>query len=159
MTVISVDLAHQLVAIGAGADGVDARQVAARQREPARIAARRPDQRAVSARLTVGQRQLLFDRVDRGDLDVEDQVDALLLPERGRANVEAVEGFLAGEVFLRQRRALVRRLGLAADHGHGAGESMLAQRDRALRAAMTGSNNNDVCVLHARSQPLNGSFR
>jgi hypothetical protein len=39
-------------------------------------------------------------RVDLGDLHAQQQLDLLLGPELGRADIESLEGFLAGEIFL-----------------------------------------------------------
>jgi len=51
----AVNLAHQLVTIGAGADGVDAGELGAGAGEAARIAAGRPDQLAVAQGLAGGE--------------------------------------------------------------------------------------------------------
>ena len=73
----AINLAHQLIAIGG------------------------PDQLAIRKRGSVRQAEHLRRRIDRGHLRGEPQRDGLVVPELRWADIEPVEGLLAGEVFLR----------------------------------------------------------
>src|SRR5690606_479368 len=115
-----------------------------RTRETARIASGRPDQRAVGHGLPARERDGLGGRIDLGDRAAEQQLDPALGPELRRPDQDALERFLAGEVFLRQRRALVGRLAVATDHPHRTLEPLLAERDRRLRAAVPRADDDDI---------------
>ena len=144
----AVDLAHQLVAVGTGANRVDPGKVGALARKSARIAAGCPDQFAVCERAAVGQRQHFRDRIDRGDFGVQLEFDGLVGPELRRTDIEPVEGLFAREVFLRQRRTLIRRLGLAPDHRHGSGEASLAQHHARLGPGMACTDDDNIRSAH-----------
>src|SRR5690606_8516469 len=141
---VGVELGAQPVRVGLVAHRVDAAELRARTRETARIASGRPDQRAVGHGLPARERDGLGGRIDLGDRAAEQQLDPALGPELRRTDQDALERFLAGEVFLRQRRALVGRLAVATDHQHRTPEPLPAERDRRLRAAVSRADDDDI---------------
>src|SRR6185312_5352183 len=78
------------------------------------------------------------------------QVDPLLAPPLVRAEVRVLARVLALEVLLRARRAVVRRVGLAADEQDVALAAGLAQPARAVRArhATADQQMRDVTIRH-----------
>jgi hypothetical protein len=75
-----------------------------------------------------------------------------LVPECSVADQQPLERLVTGEIFLGERRALIRKLGLVAEHADRAGELVLPQRDRGLRAGMPGTDDQDVVAVHAVSR-------
>src|SRR5581483_735473 len=75
-------------------------------------------------------------------------VDAVLAVERGRAHQHEVEPHLAGEIVLRQRRALIGQRILVADEDDLAVEPALAQRGGKLEPAMPGAEDDDAGHRH-----------
>ena len=67
-----------------------------------------------------------------------------------------LERLLAGQIVLRKRRPLIRRVGLFADDGDGPRKAELAERDRRLGAAMAGADDQDVMMGGQFGQVLPG---
>src|SRR5207237_4165020 len=106
-------------------------------------------QNAVAEPAPVRERHRLRRRIDLDHLLAEEQFNLPLGPEGERADEQALELLLAGQIVLGQRRALIRRMRLGADDGERAGEAELAERDRSLGAAMAAADNEDVAGVHA----------
>ena len=138
------------VDIGAGAHRMHAGEVVARAGQPPRTAAGRPDQLAIADRRAIVGGDGLRRGIDGDDAAAEPHRHLPLVPEAGRADQDALERLVAGQIVLGQRRTFVGRFGLVADHRDAAGEFGGAQRDRRLRATMAGTDDDDVILgLHA----------
>jgi len=111
---------------------VDADQIGSGAGQLARRAAGRPDQRLVADAAAVAEGDLVRGRIDRCDAPVEQQVDLALGPEFLGPDQDPLERLLAREIFLRKRRALIRRIGLVAQQRDRALELVLAQCDGRL---------------------------
>ena len=74
------------------------------------------------------------------------QLDAVLLVPVGRVDVGVLALRLAAQVLLRERRALVRRLGLAADEQDRAVGALLAQLRRAVGGGQPAADDQEVDV-------------
>ena len=128
--VCHLELGDHAVDVEAVSHGVDAGEVVTAAGEPPRLAARRPHQRAVADGSSVGEPHLVGDRVHGDDALSETDLDLLLFPVRRGTEEQRVEGLVAGEVLLRERRTLVRKERLRADHEDG---------------ALAGTDDHDVC--------------
>ena len=108
-----VEFRFQRIDIALVAYGVDAGQVRSRAAQPARIAARRPDQLAIANPRLVIQRDLMRHPVDLGDIGAELQLDALVGPEFFGPDHDPLERLVPGQILLGQRRAFVWRIAVA----------------------------------------------
>jgi hypothetical protein len=141
-------LGHHAIGIGAGADGVDAGQIVARADQATGRAAGRPDQMAVGNGLAVVGEHPMGLRIDGDDTATDEHRHLTFRPESRRADQDAFERLVAGEIVLAERGAFVRQFGLVADDRDRAGELLLAQRDGCLGAAMAGANDQNVVMGH-----------
>lgn len=78
-------------------------------------------------------------RVDGGDGCAQAQGDVFLRPELLGPDHDPLEALVAREIFLGERRPLVGRRVVAADHQDRTFKPVLAQGDRRLRAAVAGA--------------------
>ena len=140
----AVEIGHHRIDVAAVTDGIDADQIGARAAQSARVAARRPDQRAIADRAAILEGDGPRLRIDRRHRIAEQQVDPLLGPEGGRADIEPIEALFPRQIVLAERRALIGRLMLAADHGHGAFIAHLPQQHAELRTAMARADDDDI---------------
>ena len=152
-----VDLRPDAVGIAACPDRMDSVQVRTRARQPARVAARSPDQRVIVEPRAVAQLDAARLRVDRDDGTAGTQLDIAIAPETFRADQDFLEGLVAREIVLRKRRTLVGRERLARNHRHAAFEPALPQRQRRLRAAVPATHDQDIGKAHSAITPFTGS--
>jgi hypothetical protein len=75
------------------------------------------------------------------------QLDPVIAPEAGRAQVERFRGASIGEEFLRQRRTLIGRIRLIPDDGDGLIECALPQACGQLSGCLT-STDDDGILAH-----------
>ena len=144
-----IERGHQPVGIGTGADCEYSGKIGPGAAQLAGIAAGCPDQLAIADGRTIPQRQAVRGRIDCGHFLAQGHGHALVFPELGRADADPLEGLFPGEIFLGQRWPLIGNLGLAPDHQDRAFEPVLPQRHRCLRAAMTGSHDYNVRMIHS----------
>lgn len=123
---------------------VQARLVAAGHREPPRARARRDDQRVVVDVIACRRSDTLPFPVHGRDPGFEANVDAGLIVEVCRFDVEPLRGQFPGEELLRQRGALVRQPGLLADEYDRTVEAFLLQRGDDLSRGVTRTGNYDL---------------
>ena len=86
-------------------------------------------------------------RIDPDYIFAQPQVHAFFGPETNWSQKNSFKRLLAGKIFLRKRRALIGRLGIATDHRDRTVEFLLPQGDGNLRTAMSRSNNENVRVV------------
>jgi hypothetical protein len=96
------------------AEVVHAGQVHARHGERSRAAARREQQAVVRERASIAQSDAACGRLELLDSRAELERDAFLRVERSGPQHQAFARELAGEILLRQRRALIRRIRLVS---------------------------------------------
>jgi hypothetical protein len=89
-------------------------------------------------------------RIDPNHFAIQLQGNPALLPKALRPQHNALERLLQGEVLLGQGRAFVGQMGLFAQQRQAARKALLAQGDGGLRAAMPGTDDQHVKVLHRR---------
>ena len=117
----------------------DVPQIRPRGIEPARAASGRDDKVRERDRLAVLEQDRPAFRVDLPDRVSEPELDVVPGVKVLRAQENACQRELAGQVLLRQRRSLVRRHRLGAAHDDAALVPGLTQTDRGLAAGMTGT--------------------
>ena len=132
------------IGIGAGAHPLHPRQSPAGDRQHARGSAGRPDELAISDRLTAIGGHAVSRRIDRENARAEQHRHFALVPIFGGTQLDAFEFFFARKIFLRQWRALIGKLRLVADDRDAARKLLRAQHDCNLRPAMTGTHNHHV---------------
>ena len=135
--------AAQLEAIVDVAQVVDAPAGAARNSEMASACAERQEQRVIRQGDAVGETQALRRAVDLEGRRAEMKIDPRRGPELQRLQIRLLDRAGAGEQLLRQRRALIGRVGLAADQHDLAGKTGGAQRLRRAPAGMAGAEDDD----------------
>ena len=132
---------------------MDADQIRAGNGQLARPSARRDDERAVLESLASRELDLVLGRVDRVDGCLQPQLDDGLLPLLERLDERALALDLASEVALRERRPVVRRIGLRADDG----DVLLPARGAVLGGDAGGSeatsDDDDRVIGHLRVLP------
>jgi len=144
------DLARRLrrrfhrIGIGARTHALHPGQVAAGDRKHARGSAGCPHKLAVTDRLAVAGRHAVRRRIDADDALAEQHRHFALVPIFCGAELDAFEFLLAREIFLRQRRAFIGKLGLVADDRDAALELLRAQHHRHLCPTMAGPHDNHI---------------
>ena len=103
------------VGVGERPVGVHADEVGAGNRKRARTRAGRDDEGPVGEALAARELDLVLVRVDRLDRRVEAELDDCLLPLLRCPDERLLALELAAQVALRQRRPVVRRVGLGAE--------------------------------------------
>ena len=78
------------------------------------------------------------------DAPAEPDIDLPVLPEGGRADQDALERLVPGQIILGQRRALIGQFRLVADQCDRAFEFRLPQRHRRLCPTMAGADNHYI---------------
>lgn len=138
-------LARQPVRLPARLDRVHARQVVSRTGQPPATASDCPDQLAVAERVSVRRREVACG-VDRRHPPAGQDRDGAVGLERRRAQQDALERIVPGQMILAQRRTLIGQVRLFADQGERAREAALPQRNRSLHAGMTGPDDQNVAL-------------
>jgi hypothetical protein len=146
-----VQLGLEPVDVVAVADVVHALQIAPFTPQAARVAAGRPDEAVVLHDFAPREAQCVRARGNLLDPPSQQKVDPPVDPVLRRADVQALERALAAEVFLRERRALIRQVGLGADDGDRAVEPVLTQGDGAFGARVPRAHD-DNSVMHQSVQ-------
>lgn len=108
------------------------------------MAACGPDQMAIVDHGTPGRGDAARFGIDRDDLLTQPKRDVALRPEAFGTDQDPLEGLVAGQIILRQGRALIGRIGFFADHRDRARKPLLPQRDRGLRAGMAGADDQNI---------------
>ena len=127
-----VELAADRVGVAVRADVVDAVELGAVDLQAPHHRAGRHERVLVADRLLRRERRLARLRVELHDARARQQLDRRAVEPAGLGVVRGLASLLAPQVLLRQRRAVVRRVELAAREQHAALESG-ARRARARR--------------------------
>ena len=153
--VCGLEFFHDPVDIGPIAHRMDAVQIVSGTIHRPRIAAGGPDQLAIGDQRAICCRQSMGNWVDRLHLLSQHQFNILFGPERGRSNIDPLKRLFLGQVFLGERRPLIGRFGLIADHCDRTGKAPLPKRHSRLRAAMPGPDYHHIkAAFHAHDMPL-----
>ena len=126
--------------IGDGADAVNVRRVAARQRQRTWTPARGEDEMRVGERGAIVELHAPRRPVGGDDAPAHEAFDVLLGIALGASDQQRSRFDLTGEEGLRQRRAPVRQRGLVADQHDAAGKALLAQGEAQLAAGLAGAD-------------------
>ena len=129
-----------------GAQVVNAVELGAGDREPARFRAGGQQQLVVAQPLAVVERDLLQRRVHVDRRAAEAQLDVVLGVEALVVDVDPLASGLAAQVVLRQRRALVRALVLGADKHQAPFEAFVSQCLSGLGGGQAGADDHE-CLL------------
>ncbi len=109
----------------------------------AHAASRREQELVVSQRTAVGEMHLFRRAVDLCRGDAQDQFAIRLFVEGVGFQEETVALHRAHEIGLGERRPLIGREGLVADHGDRTGEAVGPQARDGLRAGLAGADDDD----------------
>ncbi len=131
---------------------MDTDEVVAVAGQASRRSAGRPDERAITDLVAARGGERVRLGIDLFDPCAEDERHVLRRPEIGLADQDTVEALVLGQIFLAQRRTLVRRVGLVADQSDRASKPVLPQRDRRLRPAVPGADDGHVEVIRGERQ-------
>ena len=139
----AVEPLPQRVAVRHAAQVEHAVEVAAGDREPARLGAGREQQPVVAQPLAVVEHDFPLSQVqlDRGPPDA--QLDGVVGVEALGLDVDRLALGVAAEIVLRQRRALVRTFLLGADQRDAPVEAFLAQCLGGLCAGQSGADDDE----------------
>ena len=137
--------------VGDAAQVVDAGQVAARHVESARAGTGRQQQLLVAKSLAVGADHRVRLRIHALHADAAAHLDVLGRVEGRRAQVDFLQAAFAGQILLRQGRALVRHMRFLADHDDAAVVAKLSEARRGLSGGMAAADDDDA---HAPDQPF-----
>ena len=121
--------------------------------------AHREHQVVVRQRLAAGQGRQAPGAVQAGHALAAPQLQAVLGEEPFRPQPDRVGVGLAGEIGLRQRRPLIRKVRLVAHEDHPALETLLTQGRRDLEPALARADHHDRCRMHHVSVSTPGTPR
>jgi hypothetical protein len=142
------DIGANGVHVGDRAQAVDAGEVVARHLEAPRRAADAQQQLVVIELAAVAEPQSpLGAAVDRGHAHPEAGVDAMLLVVLRAAQPQPLALQFAGQVFLGQRRAVVRQVRLVAHQHDGPGVTLAAQGIHRLHCSVPRPTMTTVCAI------------
>ena len=143
-----VDVANRAQVVHAG-------EVHARHGERSSAAARREQQAVVREHASVAQPDAAHGRLDFLGARAELERDAFLRVERRRSQQQAFARKLAGKILFRQRRPLIRRIGLVAEQCDRASKALLAQRLNGLRGRLAAADDHEMLahrVLYSKNR-------
>ena len=132
------------------------REVRPGELQPHRLGAGREDQGVESDRQAAAHFHGVAREIERGRTAAYD-LDVVVLVEASRTNWNPLLRRISGEVVLGQIWAVVWRVGVIVDHGHGAGESTASEHLRRRRPRGTSADDHDsprfASVSSARRSP------
>ena len=131
-------------AVGKRAQRVHMRQVRTRNGKPHRLCAGRKQQAVVGDAAAVLERDGAVPHVDPADLGVQPQIDVVLLVEVVRSERQPVFGRIAGQIVLREVRAIDRRRVVAAEHRDGVLVALPAQHLGRRESGRAAADNDDA---------------
>jgi hypothetical protein len=133
---------------------VDARQIAARNAQAARLGAGRQQQTVEREPLAGVQRELAVVGIDVDDALAEAQLDLVVGVEARLVDEHRLPVGLPTQELLGEGRTLVRALGLGADEHNAAVEAILAQRLRRLGAGHAGADDRERLSINGHGGSL-----
>ena len=143
-----IKCAEHRIDICAGANDMDARQIATLALQPARASASGPNHLAIAYDIAIRRRDRKGRRIDSFDTLSKQHINIALCPECRRPDHDPLERFFACKIVLRQWRAFIGIFRFGVDNTDAALELCLPQRDCRLRPTMPAANNQHVKLQH-----------